>query len=236
LRSHFEGTSDQAEPPHDRAEDVDYTGESATRTLCTARTVISLVAEEDRNLPPGMMAKWWTAFPAPCSTGYFPIYLSHLDRPFPTSYVNAAADGTPQPDINAWWAYAELVSTVDQDYPSRQPAVRAAFDAFESEILSQVPSLEEDAAQLYSAGKAADADALLNEFTDDRATAAFEEAKRLTAEIRAPRSTDEQDAESCAVRAPARRPAGLRDAVWLALVSMGPFLRQRARRAPRATR
>ncbi|HTN88502.1 MAG TPA: C69 family dipeptidase [Sorangium sp.] len=234
LRSHFEGTSHHAEPPHDRAEDVDYTGETARRTVCTARTVISLVAEEDDTLPAGMMARWWTALPAPCTGGYFPIYLAHLGQPFPASYTNAAVDGTPRPDINAWWAHAALVSAVDQDYPGRHPGVRAAFDAFESDILGRVTSLEADASALYAAGKAAEADALLNGFTDDRASAAFEETKRLAAEIRAPRPADEDSAGGGSCRLPAGRPARLQGAAWLALAGVAPLLR--ARRQARRSR
>jgi len=241
LRSHFEGTSDEAHPPHDRAEDVDYTGEIARRTVCTARTVVSLVAEQDDALPAGMMARWWTAFPAPCTTGYFPIYLAHLGQPFPVSYTNAAEDGTPEPEVNAWWAHAGLVSAVDQDYPRRHPAVRAAFDAFEADILEELPSVEAEAAALYSAGKAAEAAALLNRFTDERASGAFEQAKRLTAEINAPAPSSEDTAEGCACRQPAGRPAGLGGAALLMLAGTAAILRVRrppsaARRPPPAAR
>lgn len=235
LRSHFEGTGDEAHPPHDRAEDVDYTGQIATRTICTARTVISLVAEQDDALPAGMMARWWTAFPAPCTTGYVPIYLAHLGQPFPESYMNAAEDGTPEPEVNAWWAYAGLVSAVDQDYPRRHAAVRAAFDAFEAKTLEELPSIEAEAEALYGAGKDAEAAALLNGFTDERASGAFDEAKRLTAEITAPAPAAEDTAEGCACRQPAGRPAGLGSGALLALACAAPILRARRRwRAPRS--
>ncbi|KYF61931.1 hypothetical protein BE11_50140 [Sorangium cellulosum] len=195
LRSHLEGTAFEAVPPHSRAQAVDYTGDDVPRTVCTARTVVSIIGEQDASLPAGLAARWWTAFPAPCSTAYFPIYLSHVSAPFPQSYGNARADGVATPDRNAWWAHAELLSSVDKDHPRRQPVVRAAFDALEASVMEQAALAEQEAARLYAAGRPSAAADLLNGLTDDAALDTFRTALRLRAEVeRMPRPRHQEHA------------------------------------------
>ncbi len=138
MRDHYEGTL-YDETDSYRKGSPNRTGK---RTICTASTRYSFVAQLRSWLPPEMADLAWISFSRPDANAYAPWYLS-LNEP-PPGYTRgdpekALADhfkaGTafqPASDDLAFWSYQQLADLLDEKYRERIDKVQREWKNFEN--------------------------------------------------------------------------------------------------------
>ncbi|NLI55344.1 MAG: secernin-3 [Clostridiales bacterium] len=173
LRDHFE---DALLAPRYGAGDAQF-----------ASVCMHALTEKDSKTAASLIVTWHDVlgvtcrhcFSNPCTSAYIPIYMTgHL----PASFQQGG--GTFSPD-SLWWVMERLHCAVEADSFRFAPRVREALDALEREFSARAGQAEAQAVSLHQAGRAAEADALLNDLMDDcalrlceTANAQFDQIKR----------------------------------------------------------
>jgi secernin len=138
----------------------------------TASSCIAVLPRSEAELP----VFWWTPGP-PCNGCYVPFFVHGSTLPEIVTRAGgfgkrvAAADAAVPDTFSAlsyWWLFRELmdrtkghpIGSVPGSYASRNPLVRARFDALEQEFESQMPDVLQQAAA-YPSTRAT----ILDEFT-----------------------------------------------------------------------
>jgi secernin len=138
----------------------------------TASSCIAVLPRSEGELP----VFWWTPGP-PCNGCYVPFFVHGSKLPEIVTRAGSfdkrvvAADAAVPDTFSAqsyWWLFRELmdqtkghpIGSVPGSYASRNPLVRAQFDALEQEFESQMPDVLQQAAA-YPSTRAT----LLDEFT-----------------------------------------------------------------------
>jgi secernin len=181
ARDHYEGTL--LESPYFDAADP------AFQSICmhvspagftwgnTASSCIAVLPKSPQELP----VFWWTPGP-PCNGCYVPFFI-HGTK-LPESVSNAGRFGrkvVPPPEAEEdkfsrgsyWWLFRRLMDKTKGDaikslpgyYKSRNPIVRAQFDAIEMEIEAELSGVLEKAIELRNTGEEAAA-GILDKFTE----------------------------------------------------------------------
>lgn len=151
LRDHYEGT------------DYDLTdgyaegspNNTKNRTICTASTQYSLVAQLRQGKPKAIANILWIALRRPDSNAFSPWYPEAL-RAVPSMYSRGDSQTAwkfhlkrPavyfQPDLRyAFWNYARLSELVDKDYKSRIKLVKKEWKNYENYIFKTLKKREKE--------------------------------------------------------------------------------------------
>lgn len=172
LSDHYEGTYMYEYPPH---ENKNY------RTICTKRTVASMIAHL-RNWVPRQLQLIWYAMTSPCTSVYLPIYASATKIPTPYQY-GVGGDWSNYDPNSAWWIFKRLQTIVDNDYNTLHPMVRDKLDKLYSQVKSKKHVLEEDVARLLDLGQEDEAINQINSFTSEELFNAYTVAKELISQL-----------------------------------------------------
>lgn len=151
----------------------------------TAASAIFVLPEAAGELP----YLWWTPV-TPCTGIYLPIFVTAEAVPAgldaPGRVVLPAENAAPASydDRSYWWHFQRLLeATIGPGdgwaFTSRQPVVRAEFDALEAEFAAALPAVHEKAAGLTADGRAGEARDLLRDFSSRCAQQALAAADRL---------------------------------------------------------
>ena len=165
LRDHYEGTSLYYVDPHHNPRH---------RTICTYRTVASMVAHLRPGLPREMQVIH-CCMASPCTGVYVPVYASVEGVPEP--YLEGFSH---QEDVeSAWWAFKRVQLMVEENHSGLQPRVRALWEGFVEEVEREREEIEAEALRLLEGGDREEAVKLLGEFVEDRLMEAYHRALEL---------------------------------------------------------
>ena len=91
----------------------------------------------------------WFALAAPCTSVYLPLYL---EGTVPENLCRGGAK--PQAD-SAWWRFHRLQRATEEDFATRLPRVRDAFDPLEQEWLGWPDEPDDASARMQEASSRA---------------------------------------------------------------------------------
>ncbi|MCP4217877.1 MAG: hypothetical protein GY765_24760 [bacterium] len=159
LRDHYEDTK------HDLSENYRKGSPNSTtiRTICTADTRYSFVAELRSNFPPAIADCIWIAFRRPDTNAYSPWYVS-ITAP-PEGYFRGPSDTAVEdhfqlpssafsfhPDY-AYWYYDRLSEKVDANYKARIKQTRKRWKNFEDYFSKRLKKMEKEFRHLLKTNK-----------------------------------------------------------------------------------
>jgi secernin len=163
---------------------------SSTPSLDLDQTASSCVAELT-DTAEGLPVFWWCAA-TPSRSCYIPFFVHGGRLPEALSAAGTAGRTVVAPEKarrdsfaegSFWWQFRDLCDKINTDEASRLPAARAAFDALEKDFAAGVPGVVGRAAALRRDGRAAEAAAVLDAYSEACAARALETARRLRQEF-----------------------------------------------------
>lgn len=173
LSDHYEGTSMYRKPPHQN---------KSYRTICTKRTVASMIAHLRKWLPRQLQLIWY-CMSSPCISIYIPIYSAVTMIPEP--YKNGIGNNWEHYDPkSAWWIFKKLQTIIDFNYDNLHPIVREKWDKLFNQIISETVKFEEEILRLINQGRENEAINLINNFTSEKLLKAYYIAKQLISELK----------------------------------------------------
>lgn len=163
---------------------------SSTPSLDLDQTASSCVAELT-DAAEGLPVFWWCAA-TPSRSCYMPFFVHGGRLPEALSAAGTAGRSVVAPEKarrdsfaegSFWWQFRDLCDKINMDEASRLPAARAAFDALEKDFAAAVPGIVGRAAALRRQGRAEEAAAVLDAYSESCAARALETARRLRHEF-----------------------------------------------------
>jgi secernin len=146
-------------------------------SMTTASIVAHLPEEMDRQPWPV-----WISFATPCTGLFVPVYL---DGVIPASFASAGEpeSGSGSGVASVWCAMRDLQERATVDFERTLPILRAGWSEVEREIEAERVRVEQEAADLYAAGKTEAGAAALTDFMATTAERMLETSQRLAAAI-----------------------------------------------------
>jgi secernin len=150
----------------------------------TASSCVATLPASHADLP----VFWWCAS-RPSNGCYVPYFVHGSRMPEILSRAGTFGRRIVPPDVaqrdafspdSYWWIAKDLSDKVEADWQTRNPIVRNEFDVLEDEFSTGLPALIKQAAALRQSGKAAEAAALL----DDYSASCLRKALKKTQELR----------------------------------------------------
>ncbi len=140
MRTHYEGTEHDSTDGY-RLGNPHHTPE---RTICTAATVSSVVAQLRGWLPTEIGSCLWVAQSSPCISVFVPWYLGIKDSP--EVYRNSTDRYNPD---SAWWRFKLLGMLANMNYKECIELIRRVWAEQEKDMLELQDSVEKTALELY---------------------------------------------------------------------------------------
>jgi len=184
LSDHYEGTN-MYRTAHSNS---DY------RTICSRRTVSSMVAHLKPHTPSEMQVMWY-CMSSPCIGVFIPVYANVSAIPTPYLTGDAPEDISGYDDDSAWWAYKKIQLLVDEDYDERHAMVRAGWEELYESFASDIDQLEQELRSLYSAGDKEEARIKMDSFVERKLTEAYEASLQTIEELTSAESIEEEHSE-----------------------------------------
>ena len=167
LRDHYEG---QEKYDHEHW-NSDYV------TVCYWMTVSSSVFELKQDQPPETQVMWFS-MSTPCTSTFIPVFANSTD--IPSQYQTGSGVGIDNFDPDsAFWVFRKVRDLVDKDYDVEYPRVRSEFDLIYQKYNDEVKSVVEETSTLLSIGDKQQARQILNEYTYDTLTDAYNQANSI---------------------------------------------------------
>ncbi len=175
LRDRYEETEFYTPPQTEPVwrEDLDLRPD-LSRTLSTHLAQSTFVAHGRSWRHDALGPVMWFGFATPSYAGYVPLYARPGAQP--DELFGSAAE---EPNDLPWQTFRQLQRAVDQDYSTRYPEVRAAWDSEHRAALATTREVERQALSLIEHGDRQGAERLLAELSRRRATADLERARSL---------------------------------------------------------
>lgn len=148
------------------------------RTICTKRTVASMIAHLRSWLPKQLQLIWY-ATSSPCISIYLPIYTAITEIPKPYLTGKGGKDMSNYNSNSAWWIFKKLQLTVDENYEEYQSIIRREWIKFHERELKQISKFEEEIIKLLKRGEEEKATKMLTNFTKDKLLKAYYKAMKL---------------------------------------------------------
>ena len=176
LRDHYEG-QDEFDHEHWNTEYV---------PMCYWMTVSSSVFELKQDQPPETQVMWFS-MSTPCTSTFIPVFANATD--IPSQYQTGDGRGIDNFDPDsAFWVFRKIRDLVDENYDIEHPRVRSEFDLLYQQYNDEVQQVSEQANTLLSSGDKQQAHQILNEFTYNTLTDAYDRASTLLDELTASQS------------------------------------------------
>ncbi len=157
------------EPPHENR---------IYRTICTKRTVASMIAHLRRWLP-RQLQMIWACMSSPCTSIYIPVYASTTRIPSTYTHGVGGRDFKNYDSESAWWVFKKLQVLVDENYSYRQPIVRREWDKLFNQILMEIDEIESKVLRLIRNNKHDEAQAIIDKFVEEKLMKAYQKAQEL---------------------------------------------------------
>ncbi|MCK4400360.1 C69 family dipeptidase [Candidatus Bathyarchaeota archaeon] len=157
LSDHYEGTN-MYSTAHSNS---DY------RTICSRRTVSSMVAHLKPHTPSEMQVMWY-CMSSPCVGVFMPVYANVSTVPEPYLRGEGPESLSGYDEESAWWVFKRLQLSVDEAYGERQPVVRERWDEIYAAASIEVKEMEEVLLGLIGDGEEAEARRLMDALVEER--------------------------------------------------------------------
>lgn len=141
MRTHYEGSEHDSTDGY-RLGNPHHTPE---RTICTAYTVSSAVAQLRGWLPAEIGSCLWVAQSSPCISVFVPWYLGIKDSP--ETYSNSIDRHDPD---SAWWRFKLLGMLANMNYEECIGLIKPVWAKQEREMFALQESVEKTAQELYA--------------------------------------------------------------------------------------
>lgn len=155
------------------------------RTICTKRTVASMITHLRPWLPRQLQLIWY-AMSSPCISIFIPVYSATTNIPEPYLTGTGGKDMSNYNPNSAWWIFKKLQIIVDEDYDEHQPIIREEWRQFHQQELTQTSSFEEEVSNLLEKGEEEEAIRRINEFVNNKLLKAYHHAKEIIEKLAKP--------------------------------------------------
>jgi dipeptidase len=152
---------------------------TGTRVISTLGTEVSAVVELRGDIPKEIGTTVWWSLATSKTSPYIPYYLGATY--FPEEYATTSLD---EEDGSAYWAYRNLSHIVDQNYSNVFGIVKKTWDEFEDIQFKNQAAIEAKALSLMNAHSTAAGISYLNNYSNERATLAYNSALDLIKTIK----------------------------------------------------
>ena len=172
LADHYEGTP-MFETAHNN---------EVYRTICSKRTVSSMVVHLNPRLPSEMQLMWY-CMSNPCISVFVPVYANVSRIPEPYLTGGGPEDISSYDPSSAWWVFKKIQLLVDDRYDELHGTVRAMWDEFYANVSSETEHLEVELAGLFSDKKADEARGEMDIFVEGKTMEAYSLAIQMVEEL-----------------------------------------------------